>query len=96
MLGRVVGSVWGSIKAKNLEGYKFLEVIPLSGSGYEASGARSIHVALDSLQAGVGDIVLVGHGTRIRDIVVGEGVPVKSVVIAIVDSYEIYKDAVER
>ena len=42
-------------------------------------------MAIDRLGAGPGDRVLVAHGTRVRDLTVGESVPLKDVVIAIVD-----------
>lgn len=42
-------------------------------------------VAVDCLGAGPGDRVLVAHGSRVRDLTVGERVPLKDVIIAIVD-----------
>ena len=74
-LGTVVGSVWGARHADGLDGAKLLVV--------ESGGARS--VAVDRLGAGPGDRVLVAHGSRVRDLTVGERLPLKDVVIAIVD-----------
>jgi len=79
MLGRVVGAVWGSRHASGLDGAKLLVV-------QNAAGARV--TAIDRLGAGVGDRVLVAHGTRVRDLTVGETVPLKDVVVAIVDGVD--------
>jgi ethanolamine utilization protein EutN len=74
-LGRVIGAVWGARHADGLDGAKLLRI--------ERGG--STVVAIDRLGAGPGDRVLVAHGTRVRDLTVGESVPLKDVVIAIVD-----------
>jgi ethanolamine utilization protein EutN len=74
-LATVVGAVWGARQARGLDGAKLLVV--------EQAGARS--VAIDKLGAGPGDRVLVAHGSRVRDLTVGETLPLKDVVIAIVD-----------
>jgi microcompartment protein CcmK/EutM len=49
-------------------------------------GSRA--VAVDRLGAGPGDRVLTAHGSRVRDLTVGETVPLKDVVIAIVDGVD--------
>lgn len=75
-LGRVVGAVWGAKHAAGLDGAKLLVV-------EDAGGGRV--TAIDKLGAGVGDRVLVAHGTRVRDLTVGETVALKDVVVAILD-----------
>jgi ethanolamine utilization protein EutN len=75
-LGRVVGSVWGAKHAAGLDGAKLLVV-------EDAGGGRV--TAIDKLGAGVGDRVLVAHGTRVRDLTVGETVALKDVVVAVID-----------
>jgi ethanolamine utilization protein EutN len=76
MLGRVVAAVWGARHAPGLDGAKLLTV-------ENAAGARV--TAIDRLGAGPGDRVLVAHGTRVRDLTVGETLPLKDVVVAILD-----------
>jgi ethanolamine utilization protein EutN len=76
VLGTVGGAVWGARQAAGLEGAKLL-VIEKPGGGRV--------VAIDRLGAGPGDQVLVGHGSRVRDLTVGETVPSKDVILAIVD-----------
>ena len=75
-LGRVVGAVWGAKHAAGLDGAKLLVV-------EDAGGGRV--TAIDKLGAGVGDRVLVAHGTRVRDLTVGETVALKDVVVAVID-----------
>jgi len=74
-LGTVVGPVWGARHAAGLDGAKLLVV--------EAAGGRV--VAIDRLGAGPGDRVLVAHGSRVRDLTVGETAALKDVIVAIVD-----------
>jgi ethanolamine utilization protein EutN len=51
-----------------------------------ATPSGGLVVAVDRLGAGVGDQVLVAHGSRVRDLTLGPLVPVKDVIVAIVDS----------
>lgn len=46
-------------------------------------------VAVDRLGAGPGELVLVAHGSRCRDLTLGERVPTKEVVVAIVDRAQV-------
>ncbi len=78
-LGRVVGAVWGAKHAAGLDGAKLLVV-------EDAGGGRI--TAIDKLGAGVGDEVLVAHGSRVRDLTVGDAVALKDVVVAIVDGVD--------
>ncbi len=79
ILGRVVGAVWGAKHAAGLDGAKLLVV--------EARGGARV-TAIDRLGAGPDDRVLVAHGTRVRDLTVGETAALKDVVVAIVDGLE--------
>ena len=74
----VVGAVWGARHADGLAGERLLLV----------ESARGKSVAIDRLGAGPGDRVLVAHGTRVRDLTVGETVPDKDVIVAIVDGVD--------
>lgn len=54
-LGRVTGRVWATRKDDRLEGQRMLFIQPSSFSGAELGG---LIVALDTVDAGVGDTVL--------------------------------------
>jgi len=90
IIGEVVGRLWASRQAETLGGQKLLLVRPIA-----VKGARRVVetprlvVAVDGLDAGPGDRVIVAHGTRVRDITVGERVADKDVVVAIVDDLEL-------
>lgn len=73
---KVVGPVWGARRADGLQGRKILELCAPDGS-------RAF--AVDGLGAGPGEWVLVGHGSRPRDLTLGQQVADKDVVLAIVD-----------
>ncbi len=76
VLGTVVGPVWGARHAAGLDGATLLIVERRNGSRV---------VAIDRLGAGPGDRVLTAHGSRVRDLTVGEQLPLKDVILAIVD-----------
>lgn len=103
LLARVLGEVWGARQAENLEGRKLLVVQPLCARPTAGDAARvdvtadvpglaataRRLVALDALGAGPGDLVLVAHGSRCRDLTFGPQVPTKEVIVAIVDGAEV-------
>jgi len=84
LLGRVVGRLWASRQAGGLAGRKLLLVQPENARG---EALPRLVVAVDGLDAGPGDRVIVAHGTRVRDLTVGETVADKDVVIGIVDGH---------
>ena len=86
LLGRVVGRLWAARQAGSLAGRKLLLVRPETASG--ADTARLV-VAVDGLDAGPGDRVIVAHGTRVRELTVGAEVADKDIIIAIVDGHEV-------
>ena len=101
LLCRVERRVWGTRRADGLEGITLLEVRPVrlgaaplrydKAAGVEPGAAHLTDgaiVAADRLGAGVGELVLVGTGSRVRDIVFGDRAPLKTVVLAIVDRAE--------
>ena len=82
-LGRVIGSVVATVKLNVLAGYKILMVRPVDPEGNEAGG---ITLALDSVQAGVGDTVLIlDEGNSSRMIVGNPMAPIRTMVVGIVD-----------
>jgi microcompartment protein CcmK/EutM len=97
LLARVVGNVWGARQAESLQGYRLLVAEPLSAPvGALRAGAerprtlpRKNLVVVDRLGAGPGELVLVAHGTRCRDLTLGASVATKEVTVAIVDQAEV-------
>ena len=89
IIGEVVGRLWASRQAETLGGQKLLLVRPLRGRSEPLAETECLVVAVDGLDAGPGDRVIVAHGTRVRDITVGETVADKDVVVAIVDGLDL-------
>jgi microcompartment protein CcmK/EutM len=82
-LGRVVGDVVATIKHAELQGRKLLIVQPLNADG-TPRGARVI--AVDAVQAGEGDHVLVlDEGNGAAQVLERPRGPVRTVVVGIVD-----------
>jgi ethanolamine utilization protein EutN len=86
-LGRVKGTVVATIKHPTFNGRKLLVVQPLDEKGEEKGDS---FLAIDMVQAGTGDIVLVnqeGNGNR-QLLKMGAQVPVRSLIVGIVDAVE--------
>ncbi len=86
VLGKVIGTVVATRKEPSLEGLRLLLVRGLDLEG-KANGA--LVVAVDALEAGVGEVVLYASGSSARQTDVTKDRPVDAVVMAIVDQVEI-------
>ncbi len=89
LLGKVIGTVWATRKDPKLTGLKFLVVRHLDFDYSEKSG---FSVAVDSVGAGVGEVVLCASGSSARLTESTEGKPVDTVVMAIVDRVDLLRE----
>jgi microcompartment protein CcmK/EutM len=88
VLAKVKGNIVSTQKNSHLKGHKLLTVHPVD-LDYKYIGKRDV-VALDFVDAGIGDIVLlVQEGKAVQQILGHGKAPVHSVIIAIVDSIDI-------
>jgi microcompartment protein CcmK/EutM len=85
-LGRIVGTVVASRKDPSLDSLKLLIVVNLSTT-LEREGGYV--VAVDSVGAGVGEVILYATGSSARQTAVTKDRPVDAVIMAIVDSFDI-------
>ena len=85
-LGRIVGTVVASRKDPSLDSLKLLIVVNLSTT-LEREGGYV--VAVDSVGAGVGEVILYATGSSARQTSVTKDRPVDAVIMAIVDSFDI-------
>ncbi|MBE3127921.1 MAG: EutN/CcmL family microcompartment protein [Candidatus Atribacteria bacterium] len=84
ILGKVIGNVVSTIKLPIYQGYKILIVQPVNDK--EVPQGESV-LALDTVQAGVGDTVLViDEGNSSRLIMNNPTAPVRTVIVGIVDA----------
>ena len=85
-LGRVIGTVWSTRKDENLVGAKFLIVRHLDINLKEKD---NFVVAVDSVGAGEGEVVLVASGSSARQTDFTKNKPVDAVIMAIVDKLDV-------
>lgn len=88
LLGRVIGTVWATRKDESIEGMKLQIVQEVDLEGKPVGG---FHIAVDSVQAGVGELVLVARGSSARQTKTTQNRPVDAVIMAIVENLE-YQD----
>ncbi|MBM3991657.1 MAG: ethanolamine utilization protein EutN [Planctomycetes bacterium] len=86
LIGKVVGSVVATRKDEKLEGRKLLVV---QVHNHENKPTEQYVVAADSVQAGIGDMVLYATGSSARQTHATENRPVDAVVMAVVDSWDL-------
>lgn len=86
ILGKVIGTIWSTRKDENLVGAKFLIVQQLD---VNFNHKDSTVIAIDSVGAGVGEIVLVAQGSSARQTAFTKNKPVDAVIMAIVDKLDI-------
>ncbi len=85
-LGKVIGTVWSTRKDEKLVGAKFLIVKQLELKG---DLKDDFIVAVDSVGAGVGEVVLYASGSSARQTVQTKDKPVDAVIMAIVDKLDV-------
>jgi microcompartment protein CcmK/EutM len=93
ILGRVIGTVWATRKDEQTVGMKFLLVREV---GLDYAPAKNFVVAVDSVGAGVGEIVLVAQGSSGRQTELTRNKPVDAVIMAIVDRIDVDEGEVEE
>jgi microcompartment protein CcmK/EutM len=86
LIGQIVGTVVSTNKDEKLEGLKFLIIKSLD---LEGKPTGSHVVAVDSVGAGFGEVVLYAAGSSARQTQITKDRPVDTVIMAIVDSIEV-------
>ena len=81
---RVVAPMWAAAKHPAFAGRPLFVVQPLDENGKEAGTS---FVAIDSVQAGIGDkVIVLTEGNGVRQILeMGDIVPIRSIIVGIVD-----------
>ncbi len=84
---RVVGPMWATVKHPAYAGRTLFVVQPLDAQGQDTGAS---FVAVDNVQAGVGDrVVVLTEGTGVRQILkAGDAVPIRSVIVGVVDAVD--------
>lgn len=86
LIARVVGSAVSSAKDERLTGRKLLIVRPTSPSDQDTGEA---FVAVDTVGAGTGELVLVVRGSAARQTAATEATPTDAAIVGVLDSLEV-------
>ncbi len=85
ILARVIGNSVSTVKHPSYHGHKIMVVQPVQPDTHTALG--SSFLAIDSVQAGVGDLVMAAReGNTARQILKDAKAPFHGVIVGIVDS----------
>lgn len=86
LIAKVVGTTVSTIKDEKITGRKLLIVRQADENG-EPFGKP--YVAVDTVNAGVGDLVLTASGSSARQTTITKDRPVDAVIMAMIDSLEV-------
>ncbi len=94
ILGRVIGQVWATRRDPRLARARLLIVRPhaIYEPAFDSPGSRHL-VAVDDVDAGVGDDVIVCLGAPARASAGGDDMPVDAAVLGVVDRAELVAPA---
>lgn len=85
-IAKVIGTTISTIKDETLTGRKLLILRQTTETG-ETYGEP--YVAVDTLDAGIGDLVLTAHGSGGRQTAITKNSPVDAVIMAVIDHLEL-------
>jgi microcompartment protein CcmK/EutM len=93
LIAKVIGTTVATIKNEKLEGRKLLILRETDETG-EPTGKP--YVAVDTVDAGIGDLVLTAHGSSGRQTSITKDSPVDAVIMAVIDHLEVGGEVVYR
>ena len=88
IFAKVIGTIVASQKDKDLNGKKLLLCKEVDHNG---KALKAYHVAVDAVQAGEGDFVLLSYGSSARMTDETKNAPIDAVILAIIDDVQITK-----
>ncbi len=94
ILARVRGNVVSTTKSEKLSGLKLLIVVPINIDTFEENGDPE--VAIDTVGAGEGEIVMCVYGSSSRQTELTNNKPADLAIIGIIDSVELRGKVVFR
>jgi microcompartment protein CcmK/EutM len=93
LIAKVIGTTISTIKDEQLTGRKLLIVRQSDETG---TPFGKPYVAVDTLDAGIGDLVLTAHGSGGRQTKQTKNSPVDAVIMAVIDHLELGGEVVYR
>jgi len=95
-MAKVIGNVVATQKTPRFQGMKLLLVQPFITRERSLVASGSSVVAVDSVGAGIGELVLFTQGSSARLTPTTREAPVDAVIVGIVDSVEVDGQTLER
>ena len=86
LIARVIGTTVSTIKDEKLQGRKLLIVRQTDEKG---DPVGKPYIAIDTVDAGVGELVLTASGSSARQTTITKDTPVDAVIMAMIDSLEV-------
>ena len=86
LIARVIGTTVSTIKDEKIIGQKLLVMRQTDETG---KSIGKPFVAVDTVDAGVGDLVLTASGSSARQTTITKDRPVDAVIMAVIDSLEV-------
>jgi microcompartment protein CcmK/EutM len=93
LIAKVIGTTISTIKDDKLTGRKLLILRQTDETG---TPSGKPYVAVDTLDAGIGDLVLTAHGSSGRQTELTKNSPVDAVIMAVIDHLEVGGQVVYR
>jgi microcompartment protein CcmK/EutM len=93
LIAKVIGTTVSTIKDEKLTGRKLLILRPADETG---SPSGKPYVAVDTVDAGIGDLVLTAAGSSARQTTITKDTPVDAVIMAVIDSLDVEGKVVFR
>ena len=93
LIAKVIGTTISTIKDDKLTGRKLLILRQTDETG---APSGKPYVAVDTLDAGIGDLVLTAHGSSGRQTDLTKNSPVDAVIMAVIDHLEVGGQVVYR
>jgi microcompartment protein CcmK/EutM len=93
LIAKVIGTTVSTVKDEKLTGLKLLILRQADETG---NPAGKPYVAVDTVDAGVGDLVLTCAGSSARQTNITKDTPVDAVVMAVIDSLDVEGKVVFR
>ena len=85
-LGKVIGTVWSTKKAPDLEGVRFLVVHPYD---LDHEPTKNVVVVADRLGAGTGETDMCAYGKAARSAIGNQDMSIEAAVVGIVDRVDL-------
>lgn len=93
IFAKVIGTVVSTQKDEKLSGKKLLLCREVTHSG---TPLKTYHIAVDAVQAGEGDFVLLAYGSASRMTDFTSDAPIDAVIMAIIDEVAIMEESMNK